>query len=261
MRKSDDLRDSSSNIDWVRTAQLRLDAVSTALLVSLNYKTLCMNPADPFFLRKLTDYWDSTTGTVQSLSEKLDTYSGQSREEALDAIRAAVREHVRVLPDKTLCLAACVVVDDLYKVASHIPAWWATTSDYLAASAGTFFPILRERGFILHYIVDNTFPQTQRPFQLFPTWFAACQLNYECPQLIQATDRLDPASALQSCSHRIQTYFARREHYVLLDIDSCDQSFNEVFSQRKEEGVITVFRNEAPEVNTKISMSLSGKPI
>jgi len=220
-----------------------------------------MNPVDPFFLRKISDYWDSTTGAVQSLSEKLDTFSGKGREEALNAIRAAVREHIRVLPDKTLCLAACVAVDALYKVASHIPAWWATISDYLAASAGTFFPILRERGFILHYIVDNTFTDTQRPFQLFPTWFAACQLNYECPQLIQATDRLDPASALQSCSRRIQTYFAHREHYVLLDIDSCDQSFNEAFSQQKEGRVITVFRNEAPELNTKISMSLSGKPI
>ncbi len=120
-------------------------------------------------------------------------------------IRAAVTEHVRVLPDRWLHWAAFIAAEDLYRTANAITAWTSSVADYLACSAGTFFRILSQRGCHLHYVIDNSCQEMQRPLELFPLWFLACGIHYECPQLFKS-------SCTPPCDSHAPLRLARARH-------------------------------------------------
>jgi non-ribosomal peptide synthetase component F len=64
-------------------------------------------------LTKITDYWDERGHTIDKAAAELQELDGRERDQAVSDISAAVREHVRVLPDETLLRAAVPVLDDL----------------------------------------------------------------------------------------------------------------------------------------------------
>ena len=156
------------------------------------------------------------------------------------------------------------MADDLYKAASVATMIDDALQAYLMASAATLCRIVGERGFVIHYVVDNTYDEElsmQRPLQLYQPWFEAAGFAYICPQKVAELlmGASDPGSA--SVYEHLPLYIregrhladeivtrchAENIHYVFLDTDSCDNSFEVASSRRDEDDVIWAFRNEAP---------------
>ncbi len=217
--------------------------------------------SQPFMLPKLSDYWDTAKDAIPRFAAELAAQSPTAAKETTTAIRAAVTEHLRVLPDQWLPRVAFVVAEDLYRAANTITAWNASVADYLACSAATFFGLLSQRGYRLHYVIDNSFQEMQRPIQLFPLWFRACGIEYQCPQLVESEFGLEPTESQGVVSQVLRGFFADGRHYVVLDTDSIESSFDTPLEQRDTKGVLTVIRTEAPGPGSKALVYLAGQPL
>lgn len=215
---------------------------------------------EPLILPKTTDYWDTAKEAVLLFASQLRESSPEDARLLASEISAGVTEHVRVLTDLWLPRAAFVVAEDLYRTANTVSVWNSSVADYLACSAAVFFAALARRGLQLHYVIDNSFADMQRPIQLFPLWFRACGLHYECPQLHQSSG----ASAQQSraaSTKQLRAASASGRHYLFLDTDSDDSSFEAPLEQLNTKGVLTIIRNEAPGPGSKALVYLSGKQL
>ena len=221
-------------------------------------------------LPKITDYWDTVQDGIPRSAVELSTLSARAAKKTTAATRAAVTEHLRVLPDKTLLHAAFVVADDLYRAASTIAFWNTSVDDYLKCSAATFFGLFSQRGYKLHYVVDNSFEDLQRPTELFPLWFRACGIVYICPQLLALELMQHDGVAVVDRSASMAQYIAEARHlgdrlvqecndearhYVYLETNFQDGSLDTALQSRGAAGVLSVFRNEAPVPGSKAAVA------
>ena len=131
-----------------------------------------------------SDYWDERVQAIDRLSRALDAVPPSQRDGQVGLIRAAIARHVEALSDVQLTRAAFVVADDLYKAADRLSYWNSALQTYLWASANPFFEAVRTRGFILSYVVDNSFEDLTRPVRFYPLWYKPTGLCYICPQHI-----------------------------------------------------------------------------
>jgi len=223
---------------------------------------------DGWMHARLTDYWDEQVRAVDAAARRLQALSGPRRS-ALEAITAAVTEHVRALPDEMLARAAVPFADDLYQAACSTDRWDDALADYLGASAGTMSRLLDARGFRIQYLVDNAWEDLTKPIQLFPSWYEAAGFVYTCPQavaldLAQAdgfSQDADLGEVLLTYSREARDVVgmvvdqceAERRHVVQLDADRVDDSFTSAFEARAKRGAITILRNEAPEPGTTVA--------
>lgn len=221
-------------------------------------------------LAKVTDYWDEQVRAIDTASLELLESSADDRARAVSEISADVREHLRVLPDETLLQAACPVLDDLYKAACSTERWDEGLSAYLEASAGTFMAGLNDRGYRCQYLVDNQWEDMSKPRQLFPFWFRAAGMVYACAQVtafdlmsrIPSTVRADeqnmPAGYINQARDMVNQLVTSCQqegrHLVQLDVDYEEDSFAVALAQAGTAGVLTIFRNEAPDPGSKISI-------
>jgi hypothetical protein len=219
---------------------------------------------------KVTDYWDQNVGAIDAASRRLELLDDSTRSSELKAIAAAVAEHVRVLPNDLIPQAAAVIADDLYKAACTTDRWDSNVEKYLDASAGTLAAELAGRGFRIQYLVDNAWEDLTRPVDLFEGWFRASGFAYACPQVLALQlARRDGAPAEHGLEELSPNYISEARHLAAsitadchsseihlfgLETDWTDDSFSTAFRYRGEPGVITLFRNEAPEPGTKIAM-------
>ena len=222
------------------------------------------------FLPKITDYWDANRGVPHPFWEVVTQAKGNDRALILQLIQDSITEHVRVLSDENLCNAAFVMVDDLYKSANNTAAFDEGIRQYLGASAGVFSALFSKRGYVIHYIVDNEFSNTEigveRPLGLFPLWFRASGLAYICPQELalhlMKADGINRSEFCLKLSQYVRearyvsdkvldSCHSENRHYVFLDLDSTDTSFGKAFSSSDMPGVLTIFRNEAPIQGSK----------
>src|SRR5947208_3745612 len=143
---------------------------------------------EKWFLPKISDYWHTNEDVRHPLCDAVQQTQGEKRTVLLQHISDSIKEHVRVLSDKDLCLAAFIMVDDLYKSLNSIIVYDDAIRQYLEASAGVFSSLLSKRGYAVHYIINNGFPNTeigmQRPLDIFPLWFRDIGLVYICPQKV-----------------------------------------------------------------------------
>lgn len=218
---------------------------------------------------RLTDYWDEQVRAIDTGARRLADLSEDTGQAALDAIHAAVTEHVRVVPDDLLAKVAVSFADDLYKAACGIDRWDDSLDDYLAASAGTMSAHLTERGLHLQYLVDNAWQDLTKPLQLLPRWYQAAGFVYACPAVVAlqlaAHDGLDAAADVYGVLQRygseardvVDQLVGRcqleRRPVMQLDTDSTKQSFDVALSARGKAGVVTVFRDAAPEPGTQVA--------
>jgi hypothetical protein len=211
-----------------------------------------------FLLRRITDYWDNRIDAIPVLASHLEGLDAAARATALQDIRSAIAEHVRLLSDELLVSVAYIMADDLYKSASQIGELSETVRIYLMASAGTFLELLRQRGFTLHYVADNHFEDAGLPARVFPAWYAACGIAFICPQ-VPGPD--GGVCTLEDCVHQMHILDGARQHYVFLDSLSTEESFVEPIEQIHGKGVITVMRSAPPVRGTKFSVFLEGRQI
>ncbi len=236
------------------------------------------NPIDNmknWFLPKITDYWDWTQESIKNFSLEIMAVSPKDRMQQYSAIREAVKEHVRVLPDRTLLDVMYVAADDIFKEGNRTTMGGSAFQMYLEASAGTLYSLARERGCYLHYLVDNMYEQTpdgmRRPLELYGGWFSATGLVYICPQhlalsLMQA-DQHDPGQYFALLPKYIEEAIAVAEqaadqchaefmHYAFLNADCSPDPFpfKSSMSVAGFPGVVTALRTEAPVAGSSISV-------
>jgi hypothetical protein len=218
---------------------------------------------------RVTDYWDSTTGAIDVLAKELASLSTpKERESALTELAAAVREHVRVLPDKVLITAAVAAADDLYKGACWIDRWDSDLAAFLQATAAVFWSSVSERGFTLHYLVDNTFDDLERPVKLFPGWFRSAGVIFVCPQVVaveliravegaEAPPRERLASYTAEARDVVESILdrcrAESRHFFLLDLDAEERSHRTSLAVKDQQGVLTIVRSEGAQPGTSVT--------
>jgi hypothetical protein len=219
---------------------------------------------------RLTDYWDQQAGAVDAGARRLSALDDGERRIALEDIGASVVRHVEVMDDEVLVQACIPVIDDLYKAACAIDRWDSSLGEYLTASAGTFADLLQQRGLEVQYLVDNAWEDMARPIELFPVWYEACGFVYVCPQLLALElSRADGAAADTAPATLDAAYIAEARvlatelvsrchaddrHFIHLDTDSIEGSFDGALARRGAAGVLTLFRNTAPNVNTTVAV-------
>jgi hypothetical protein len=230
---------------------------------------------DNWFLPKITDYWDWTRDSLEEYSLKIMVASPEAQVKSLNAIREAITEHVRILPERTLLDVLCIVADDLFKAGNRASIAGGAFDSYLEASAGTLFALAKQRNCILHYLVDNTYEQTEfgmrRPLELYETWFRSAGLAYICPQALAISlmnhDKRDPrqcfrllpkyiAEAFEEACMIVEKCHTEGRHYVFLNADSSDEpfSFECCMKVAGSPGIVTALRREAPLFDSKISI-------
>lgn len=217
-------------------------------------------------LQNVLDFWDQRKDAVYSHSLRLRSLNTAERSEALSSIASFVQSSCEGLSDINLARLAFVMADDLYKAANRDTIMMdETLLQFLEASASTFLRILSERGFMLHYLVDNAFRETlhgmQRPLSVYPRWYQSSGVIYICPQhlaLLMMKEKgydEDPYFQLLpdfiGSARSIAGRFARkcheeRCHYLFLDTQSRPDSFDVPLSDDETPGSITIIRNDAP---------------
>ena len=211
------------------------------------------------------EYWDQLKDAVYKNSRILSKLKDRESAEALAEMKYCIKSHGKNFTDEELVKFAWVMSEDLYKAANRpVIAFDKALSQYLESTASTFCSLLKDRGFLIHYLIDNTYGQTpsgmERPLKLFPVWFRTAGMIYVCPQHIalQMLEQKEHDESyfieLPRCINEarnlaeeiVKRCHHSRLHYVYLDTDWKPDSFKCSESVKNDPGIITIFRNEAP---------------
>jgi hypothetical protein len=221
----------------------------------------------------LVKYWDQLKKAIFNNTKQLDKLSESKQKKAYDQIREAVNSQVQAYTDEQLLMAAVSLVDDLYKFLNDEVFVATTLFEYLEAFGRTFTDALRERGYVINYIVDNQFTRNdvlfQGAFDLFKKVFNAAGLVYICPQLIgmqlmQADGINDDfltsmpryINEARYLSDKLVTECHEEGlHYVFLETNFEDGVLDAAVKDMNKPGVLGIFRNEAPIAGSKIQVS------
>lgn len=267
--------------EWLWTSPKREQTVADAIRDKVATKrpprsTPPIQAKDPWSKPYIFDYWDSRTGAIAVFSGALrEPIGNEQRERIARSISAAVEDGVNKLSDKDLLLMAVTMVDDVYKAADCTELWDTALEKYLRASAGAFAQALAKRGYQIHYLVDNTFENTesgmQRPLELYPMWFNAAGFVYMCPQhvalMLMQKDGISRSEYLNALSKYIaearavsdglveQCHLAKK-HLVYLDTDSVAGGFDRAAALQDSPGIITIYRDSAPASGSKVTVTL-----
>ena len=223
------------------------------------------------------DYWDQATGIINRCAMCLHELAEGERQKAGDEIREAMEAHVQALTDEKLMYAALSLVDDVYKYVNDEIFVAPALVQYLDAFGRTFTNRLRERGYVIHYVVENTFKNDfllVGPFDLFPAIFKAIGLVYISPQLLgwelmkhdgleaaaypEAIERYTP-EARKVADDLLQRCHADRAHYIFLEADYQTGCLGAALSCRGQPGVLSIFRNQAAVPDSTVDVSLQPK--
>jgi len=217
-------------------------------------------------LPNITGYWDQRVRAIESLSRELKEMPQESWAAQASLIRAAVGRRVGALSDRDLMKAASVMADDLYKAVSQITLWDDALEQYLAASSGAFLAAVSARGFVVNYVIDNSFDDLAGPVRWFPRWFTTAELFYICPQHLACWTMKDEGRPETAWQALMPNYIERaREsadamvarcrnegrHFVFLATDSNEECFSAAMRTQGLPGVIRIFRRDAPIPDSK----------
>jgi hypothetical protein len=219
-------------------------------------------------------YWDQLTGIINKSAMRLHELDAHEREKAYADIREAMETHIQRLTDEQFMKAALSLIDDLYKYVNDEIYCATELVQYLDAFGRTFTTRLREKGYSIQYVVENTFANDflmVGPFDLFPVIFNAIGLVYVCPQLIawdlMKHDGLEAAAyplaisrytmeARKVADDLLQRCHADHAHYIFLETDYQDGCLDAALRERGTAGVLSIFRNQAAVADSTVVADL-----
>ncbi|MFZ2239938.1 MAG: hypothetical protein WAV90_10395 [Gordonia amarae] len=195
--------------------------------------------------------------------------------EALEQLAQSVRSQAAVLDDGWMLAVATFMVEDLY--ASYFTGLRMTpgVSAYLNATAGTFLDELAARGYVIDYVVDNTFgdadPESMLRHVLLT--FHAAGFKVVGPQIealiaMQRRGLRQEISTIPSfiaegqrrAEERVRHWHAERRSTAYLNFDLDDGrpglSLDAALSQRGKPGTIVVLRDQPPIIEPKVNVAL-----
>jgi len=226
--------------------------------------------SEEWLFPRITDFWEYRTKAVVSGAEQLEELSADARLRSLAALGDQVRAHARRLDDGLLVSAGFIMAEDLYKSLFGGFRWDRDVADYIAASAGVFMDEFSRRGFVLHYIIDNSASENDLPVMLtyIPAIFRAAGMLVTGPQL-QALEIMEHFGKTKDIAAMppyigegnkvadevIRLCHQDRRSYVylnleLMEADSAGISFDVALSKANEPGVVVVYRNQPPVAGT-----------
>jgi hypothetical protein len=223
-----------------------------------------------WMLPRLTDYWDQQVDAIERLSRVLAGMPETERVSQLASISAAVSRHAQILDDDILAKSAAAVVQDLYKAVCARTYLDEPLLQYLTASCQPYFQELSQRGYVVQYLIDNTWERLDGPAIAFPIWFAAAAMLYICPQHIacRAFEKDSPqeewpalvskniAAAREVAGQLVDRCNAEGRHFVYLDTDARDADLEVATKAIGWPGVIHIFRQEAAASGSRCVVTL-----
>lgn len=239
-------------------------------------------PMRQWLFPRITDYWDNQArNSIFEYSQMIGFSLQEKKEQALQEIRAAMYEHTAILNDEQLTYAAFIIADDIYKSANEISLFNLYISEYLEASAGTFYQILSQRGFSLHYLANNVYAGSAaqgmiRPLQFFRYFFLPAGIKYICPHEIALELMKRDGLTVQDYDANISAYLDEahmvgdmviekchdnNDHYFNLQIDGQKSFFAPSLARVGDPQVITVFRSQPPMAGTTCDVLFPGQSI
>ena len=221
----------------------------------------------------LLDYFDDRQSRLIELSKRLSALPDADRAVALDIVRSEVARLTNELTDEILPQVSVSAIEDLYKSGSVLTQWDLSTHQYVQAMWGTFFTVFAERGYLMHYVVENTFPEhLDRPLILYPYLFGAAGFVYLCPHQLAAMlpeaaglertiDSLRPlvAEARYLAIKAATSPKAKNRHLIYLEIDFEPRCLDGVLKLGTRPGVIQVIRDQAPVPGSKVAIRFPKK--
>jgi hypothetical protein len=225
-----------------------------------------------WMLPRITDYWDQQVDAIERLSRGLEGVPDTELSARLEPISAAVKRHASMLSDEQLRLAAMIMVEDLYKSFARTSRIDTPLLAYLHASSRTLLEAVATHGYVVEYFIDNTWERLDGPVIGFPELFRSAGLMYLCPQELAAC-QFEKGTPAEQWPALISKYIADGRavaddlaelchkdgrHFVYLDIDATE--FPAARKHIREQGVIHVFRSEAPTPGSRCVVTMPPSP-
>jgi hypothetical protein len=226
--------------------------------------------------KKIFDYFDNRTkNSIWHYSQAFFKMSKNQQNQATKDIEKSILNHlekinsdVEFIPNyKNVQTTAAIIIDDIYRSANLLYYFNNDVSSYLKITAKNVANWLKKNNIIVHYLCNNTFLNTQRPFGLFRNVFEAAGFSYFCPQEIAyhqiITDGHKPehfevllkkyiTQARNKTQDLINETIAKGYSYIHLDIDGKPEVFEKDFLYGKKPGHVICFRQKAPQESSKI---------
>lgn len=220
---------------------------------------------------RLVDYWDQRTSAINRNTLRLHKLSQPERKAACAQIRDTVSRHVHDLADEQLLQAAVSMVDDLYKYVNEEVLMAAALFAYLDAFGRTLTQAVRQRGYVIRYVVENQFSGVDflmlGPFDLFPKVFKSAGFVYICPQQLSLKLMQHDGITASEYPQAIAQYIAEARHigdslvirchdegrhYVFLEADYQKGVLDIALRDEGTPGVLSIFRDDAPVTGSEI---------
>lgn len=210
-------------------------------------------------LPSLHDYFAFDEDALAQQSQRLAGLGSGDRRAALLVVEETVAAQALALDDELLPQAAVSFVDDLYRSGCALAEWGQSQRSYVAAVWGTFFAVLRSRGFALRYVVMSTFPERlELPLDVFPDLFGLAGVTYACPQevamgLLKGVGGERTAADVRSVLDEARVVAAsiasraagRRGHLVYLELECVEGCLALVDRLPAGPGTILAYRDES----------------
>lgn len=212
----------------------------------------------------LTLLWDWRSRAIVTAADALDVLTEDERLRSLTALMDRVSAIARGLEDQVLVTIAFIMVEDLFKSYFHEFRWTPGVYGYIVATAGTVLEELTRRGWVLHYVIDNTLAEADfaEVIQYLPATFSAAGFLVTGPQImaLEAMQRIDGhdrdvalVPQYRTEGHHLADQLIVRCHnerrcsvYLNADLDdgSDGLALDAALTPRHQPATILVFRNE-----------------
>ncbi|QZT57905.1 hypothetical protein JN084_04650 [Mycolicibacterium austroafricanum] len=220
--------------------------------------------------------WDPKSKAILAGSDRLASLTETDRSLSLAALHQRVAAFAQALDAGWLVTTAFFMVDDLYKSSFCDLRWSSGVGQYIEASAGAVLQELTRRGYVLHYVIDNTQPAANQLDTVAgaSAVLRAAGLVVTGPQLmaleLMKRDDVENRDAAAVARYRDEGHFVadkmierchvERRHSVYLNIDLDDDTpglaLDMALSQASTPGTIVVFRSQPPHAGSVARISV-----
>ena len=102
----------------------------------------------------------------------LEALNKVDRNRASQLVSQRVHEFSKSFDNDVIVQVAVSMIEDLYRAGVSATSWSPGYDSYVTAVWGTMFSTVKDRGYTIRYVVENTWRDDElRPVQFFPSLF------------------------------------------------------------------------------------------
>lgn len=223
--------------------------------------------------RKGTDYFDNREqNNIWVYSQEYDILPADEKVLVDQTIRGSLESWLDFIsqeqPEMIENIGA-IILDDIYRSGNLMYRYNDGVANYLHATAKPAMDWYKRHNIMIHYMCNNTFSEYIRPLIIFPRMLATSGIVYICPHHIAWTKMESMGIEFENYEQHYKEFeteaFEQSQklierccelgcHYMHLDIDAGEKSFDKAISYQGQPGHIIAFREEAPQDSAKIRL-------